>query len=32
MYLAVMCIFVICKFLSWDSNQQQDVGKPSQKK
>ncbi len=30
MYLVVMCIFVICKYLSWDSNQQQDVGKPSQ--
>ncbi len=26
----VMCIFVICKYLSLDSNQQQDVGKPSQ--
>ncbi len=28
----VMCIFVIYKCLSWDSNQQQDLGKPSQKK
>jgi hypothetical protein len=31
-YLAVMCIFVIYKYLSWDGNQQQDLGKPSQKK
>ncbi len=28
-YLAVMCIFVIYKYLSWDSNQQQDLCKPS---
>ncbi len=28
-YLAVMCIFVIYKCLSWDSNQQRDLGKPS---
>jgi hypothetical protein len=27
-----MCIFVIYKCLSWDSDQQQDLGKPSQKK
>ncbi len=32
MYLAMMCMFVIYKYLSWDSNQQQDLGKPSQKK
>jgi hypothetical protein len=29
-YLAVMCIFVIYKCLSWDSNQQQELGKTSQ--
>jgi hypothetical protein len=32
MYMAVMCIFVIYKCLSSDSNQRQDLGKPSQKK
>jgi hypothetical protein len=31
-YLAVMLIFVIYQCLSWDSNQQRDLGKPSQKK
>jgi hypothetical protein len=30
--LAVMCIFVIYKCLSWDSNHQRDLGKPNQKK
>ncbi len=30
--LAVMCIFVIYKCLSWDSNQLQDLDKPSQEK
>jgi hypothetical protein len=29
-YLAVMFIYVIYKCLSWGSNQQQDLGKPSQ--
>ncbi len=29
-YLAVMCIFVIFKCLSWGTDQQQDLGKPSQ--
>ncbi len=29
-FLAVMCIFVIYKCLSWGSDQQQDLGKPSQ--
>jgi hypothetical protein len=28
-YLAVMYIYVIDKCLSWGSNQQQDLGKPS---
>jgi hypothetical protein len=28
--LAVMCIYVINKCLSWDFDQQQDLGKPSQ--
>jgi hypothetical protein len=32
MYLAMMCIFVIYKCLSWVGNQQRDPGKPSQKK
>jgi hypothetical protein len=27
--LAVMCIYVIYKCLSWDGDQQQDLGKPS---
>jgi hypothetical protein len=31
-YLALMFIFVIYKCFSWDSNWQQDLGKPSQKK
>jgi hypothetical protein len=31
-YLAVMSIFVIYKCLSWGSNQQQDLGKPSWEK
>jgi hypothetical protein len=29
--LAVMHIYVIYKCLSWDGNQQQDLGKPSLK-
>ncbi len=29
--LAVMCIYVIYKYLSWDGDQQQDLGKPSLK-
>jgi hypothetical protein len=28
--LTVVCIYVIYKCLSWDSNQQRDLGKPSQ--
>ncbi len=28
--LTVMCIYVIYKCLSWDSDQQRDLGKPSQ--
>ncbi len=28
-YLAVMCIYMIYKCLSWGSAQQQDLGKPS---
>ncbi len=31
-YLAVMCIFVSYKCFSWDSNQQWDLGRPSQEK
>jgi hypothetical protein len=31
-YLAMMCIFVIYTCLSWDSDQQQDLGKLSQEK
>ncbi len=31
-YLAIMCIFVIYKCLSWGGNQQQDLSKPSQEK
>jgi hypothetical protein len=30
-YLAVMCIYVIYKRLSWDSNKQRDLGKPSER-
>jgi hypothetical protein len=30
-YLAVMCINVIYKCLSWSSDQKQDMGKPSLK-
>jgi hypothetical protein len=29
-FLAVMCVYVIYKCLSWGSDQQQDLGKPSQ--
>jgi hypothetical protein len=28
-YLAVMCIYMIFKCLSWGINQEQDLGKPS---
>jgi hypothetical protein len=30
-YLAVMCIYAIYKCLSWGSDQQEDLGKPSRK-
>jgi hypothetical protein len=30
-YLVVMCIYVTYKCLSWDSNQQRDLGKPSRR-